>query len=118
MAITIDKEGKLQSLDCADAVMSLLFDEMSDASTMRTSIGALKNMTEYPRVRKHVEQWARTHKVGEQVDQMFDRVMYDSKPWPNSLRYQHQNVAPGGVAAKEEAFVRRTWGYPQPFSSS
>ena len=53
---------------------------------------------------------------GEKMEEMFDRVMFDGKPWPNSLRYQHQNVAPGGVAAEEEAALRATWGYPQPFS--
>jgi hypothetical protein len=50
------------------------------------------------------------------MQDMFDRVMYDAMPWPSSHRYQHQNVAPGGVAAEEEARLRATWGYPQPFS--
>lgn len=116
MAITINKDGKLQSLPCADALMQLLIDPDSDAATVRDAVGALKNMTEYPKVRKFVDQWAKQHNVGEKMQDMFDRVMYDAMPWPSSHRYQHQNVAPGGVAAEEEARLRATWGYPQPFS--
>lgn len=118
MAITINKDGKLQSLPCADVLMELLFDPDSDASTVRDAVGALKNMTEYPKVRKHVSKWAKIHNVAEQMESMFDRVMYDAKPWPNSYRYQHQNIAPGGAAAEEEAQTRATWGYPQPFSDA
>ena len=44
--------------------------------------------------------------------------MYDPKPWPQSIRYLHQNFAPGGRAAKHEAAVRKRWGYPDPISAA
>ena len=118
MAITIAKDGKFQSLSCADPLAELLFNEAADMSIVRVAVGALKNMAEYPKARKHVDKWARTNLAGksEQLEDMFDRVIYDHKQWPASYRYQHQNVAPGGVAAEEEASTRARWGYPQPFA--
>ena len=51
------------------------------------------------------------------MDEMFSKPMYDHKQWPSSLRYMHQNVAPGGAAAETEAETRARWGYPPPFHS-
>ena len=116
MAITIAKDGKFQALGCDDPLAELLFDEDADMSVVRCAVGALKNMTEYPKVRKHVDKWAKKNQVGTKVEDMFDRVIYDHKPWPASYRYQHQNVAPGGQAAEDEASTRARWGYPQPFT--
>ena len=104
------------ALGCADPLAELLFDEDADMSVVRCGVGALKNMTEYPKVRKHGDKWAKKNQVGTKVEDMFDRVIYDHKPWPASSRYQHQNVAPGGQAAEDEASTRARWGYPQPFT--
>ena len=51
-----------------------------------------------------------------QASEKLDKPMYDHKQWPASFRYQHQNVAPGGRAAEDEAETRAIWGYPQPFA--
>ena len=117
MAITIDKEGKLRSVPCAEPVASLLFHPESDPSTIRDAVGALKNMSEYPKVRRVVDRYAREQGVESVMTEMFSKPMYDHKQWPASLRYQHQNVAPGGAAAETEAQVRERWGYPAPFNS-
>jgi len=127
MAITINKDGKYQSKPCAEPLLELLFDPNSDFPTVRDCVGALKNMTEYPKLRKQIDKWLREH-GGErdhiveggttaQMQEMFERVIYDHKQWPASYRYQHQNIAPGGYAAEDEANTRATWGYPQPFAS-
>jgi len=84
---------------------------------VRDVVGALKNMTEYPKLRKSIDRWLKSHGMGERMEEMFERVIYDHKQWPASFRYQHQNIAPGGLAAEAEADTRATWGYPQPFAS-
>ena len=50
------------------------------------------------------------------IAQMFAEPMFDHKQWPASIRFMHQNVAPGGVAAHDEAATRERWGYPKPFT--
>lgn len=117
MAITIEKEGKLQSVPCAEPVASLLFHPESDPSTIRDAVGALKNMSEYPKARRVVDRYAKEQGVEGVMAEMFSKPMYDHKQWPASLRYMHQNVAPGGGAAETEAQVRERWGYPAPFNS-
>jgi len=117
MAITINKDGKYQSTPCAMPLLELLFDPNSDPSTSRDVVGALKNMTEYPKLRKQIDKWLRSNGKLEEMEHMFERVVYDHKQWPASYRYQHQNIAPGGLAAEDEACTRATWGYPQPFNS-
>jgi len=117
MAITINKDGKYLSKPCAEPLLELLFDKNSDSSTIRDVVGALKNMAEYPKLRKTIDKWVRNRGAEQQMAEMFDRVIYDHKQWPASYRYQHQNVAPGGAAAESEANTRATWGYPQPFAS-
>ena len=84
---------------------------------MRDAVGALKNITETPKARKLVDKWARENNVGEQMAEMFSDRLYDHKQWPASIRFQHQNVAPGGAAAVDEAATRERWGYPKPFAS-
>lgn len=79
---------------------------------MRDVIGALKNMAELPAARKALGRFARRR--GMTPD---DLAMFDAKPWPQSIRYLHQNLAPGGRAAKSEAAVRKRWGYPDPISA-
>lgn len=117
MAITIDKDGKLASLVCVEPLCELLFDPSADSSTVRDCVGALKNMAEYPKARKAVDVWARKHNKHDQMAAMFTQPMYDHKQWPASIRFQHQNVAPGGQAAAEEAATRERWGYPKPFAT-
>ena len=97
----------------------LLFDKTGsvESSAMRDAVGALKNMSEYPKVRKAVDTWARKNNAGPQMAAMFTEPLYDHKQWPASIRFQHQNVAPGGKAAADEAALRERWGYPKPFAS-
>lgn len=42
MAITIDKQGKLQSQACTEPLVELLIDPESDASTIRDAVSALE----------------------------------------------------------------------------
>ena len=49
---------------------------------------------------------------------LFDRPITDGGVWPESERFVHQNVAPGGAATKAEVAVRARWGYPAPLASS
>lgn len=80
---------------------------------MRDVIGALKNMSEFPAARKALDRYVRRKGVSPE-----ELNMYDPKPWPQSIRYLHQNFAPGGRAAKHEAAVRKRWGYPDPISAA
>ena len=79
---------------------------------MRDVIGALKNMSEYPAARKALSRAVRKRGLNPE-----DLNMFDAKPWPQSIRYLHQNFAPGGPAADAEAAVRRRWGYPDPIGA-
>ena len=116
MAITVDKEGKLHALGCVEPLAAVLFDRASDASTVRDAVGALKNITEAPRARKMLDAWVKAAGQAERMTELFEQPLYDHKQWPASLRFQHQNVAPGGAAAKAEAATRERWGYPKPFA--
>ena len=116
MAITIDKEGKYASLPCVDPLCELLFDLSADSSAVRDAVGALKNISEYPKARKAIDTWTRKKGAGDAMAQMFVEPIFDHKQWPASLRFQHQNVAPGGWASHEEAATRERWGYPRPFA--
>ena len=115
MAITIDKEGKYASLPCVDPLCELLFDLSADSSAVRDAVGALKNISEYPKARKAIDTWTRKKGAGDAMAQMFVEPIFDHKQWPASLRFQHQNIAPGGMAAADEAATRERWGYPKPF---
>ena len=79
---------------------------------MRDAVGALKNMAEFPAARKAIARAVKRHGISPEALNMFD-----AKPWPHSIRYLHQNFAPGGPAAKAEAAVRKRWGYPEPISA-
>jgi len=116
MAITIDKDGKLQSLICVDPLCELL-KSTADQSAVRDVVGALKNMAEYPKARKAIVECCKRLGMLEQMQMMFEQPVFDAKQWPASLRFQHQNVAPGGGAAAEEAATRERWGYPAPFAA-
>ena len=115
MAITIEKDGKLAALRCVEPLCALLFDPRSEPSAVRDAVGALKNITEFPKARKMVDSWAKGAGVQERMVEMFDDKLFDHKQWPASLRFQHQNIAPGGLAAMDEAATRERWGYPRPF---
>ena len=117
MAITIDKDGKLGSLPCVEPLAEMLFDPTVDSSAVRDAVGAIKNMSEYPKVRKSVDTWAKKHSAHDAMAQVFNEPLYDHKQWPASIRFQHQNVAPGGAAAADEAATRERWGYPKPFAA-
>merc|ERR1712216_143155 len=110
MAITIEKEGKLASLSCVDPLCELLFDEThNDPSAVRDAVGAIKNIAEYPKARKAVDAWAKKNGAGDMMARMFTEPIYDHKQWPASIRFMHQNVAPGGEAAHDEALTRERW---------
>ena len=112
MAITINKQGKMESSECLAPLADLLLSLDTDEDTLRDVIGALKNMSEFPAARKAIDRYLRKHGMPpEQLN------MYDSKPWPQSIRYLHQNFAPGGQTATHEAAVRKRWGYPDPISA-
>ena len=97
---------------CWRRLADLLLSLDTDEETLRDVIGALKNMSEFPAARKAIERYMRKHGMpSEQLN------MYDSKPWPQSIRYLHQNFAPGGQTATHEAAVRKRWGYPDPISA-
>ena len=97
---------------CCRRLADLLLSLDTDEETLRDVIGALKNMSEFPAARKAIERYMRKHGMpSEQLN------MYDSKPWPQSIRYLHQNFAPGGQTATHEAAVRKRWGYPDPISA-
>jgi hypothetical protein len=116
MAITIDKEGKLQALPCIEPLCQLIVDPKADPSTVRDAVGSLKNITETPKARKAVDTWTRANNAHEAMVAVFTEPLYDHKQWPASIRFQHQNVAPGGAAAEAEAATRERWGYPRPFA--
>jgi len=121
MAITIEKQGKLQSLICVDPLCDLLIKSFAsgpdaDQSAVRDVLGALKNMAEYPKARMNIEKRFKQKGVAADIQTMFNQPIYDGAQWPASLRFQHQNVAPGGTAADDEAATRERWGYPAPFS--
>jgi len=119
MAITIDKQGKLASAPCAQPLVELLVDPESDGPTVRDAVGALKNMSEYPKARKAIDKFVAASDAPGTLQELLQKPpMYDHKQWPASYRYEHQNVAPGGAAAESEADVRDRWGYPAPFRAS
>ena len=115
MAITIDRDGKLASVPCVEPLCQLLFDPTSDSSAVRDCVGALKNISEYPKARKAIDTWCKKKKMEDKMAQMFSDPLFDHKQWPASIRFMHQNVAPGGAAAADEAATRERWGYPKPF---
>ena len=115
MAITIDKEGKCASLPCVDPLCELLFDLVPTSSAVRDAVGALKNISEYPKARKAIDTWDAKEGRGRRDGADVHRADLDHKQWPASLRFQHQNIAPGGMAAADEAATRERWGYPKPF---
>eukprot|EP00966_Prymnesium_polylepis_P218551 5058749-Prymnesium_polylepis.1 len=57
-------------------------------------VGAIKNISEYPKARKHIDKYVRASGASEQYSNMMDKPMYDHRQWPASFRYEHQNVAP------------------------
>ena len=96
-----------------------------DASAVRDAVGALKNLAEWPQARKQIAKIFRREGAdkllvegpnGDAVP-LFDRPITDGGVWPESERFVHQNIAPGGAATKAEAAVRARWGYPAPLAS-
>lgn len=118
LAITIDKDGKLAALPCITPLCRLLFSPGCSPEAMRDVIGALKNITESPKARRLVDAWVKENNKGDEMASIFEQKPFDHKQWPASIRFQHQNVAPGGVAAAHEAATRERWGYPRPFDPS
>lgn len=116
MAITIDAEGKRAAIPLLKPLCELLTDPSIDYASVRDVVGALKNITELPKARKVVDSWMKSSKAGDMLAEMFEQPIYDHKQWPASIRFQHQNVAPGGLASEDEAATRERWGYPRPFA--
>ena len=136
MAITVDKQGKFEALDCVAPLCALALSPAvaddtdpdappPDASAVRDAVGALKNLAEWPKARKQIAKIFRREGAdkllvegpnGDAVP-LFDRPITDGGVWPESERFVHQNVAPGGAATKAEAAVRARWGYPAPLAA-
>lgn len=112
MAITIAKEGKFQAADCAVVPLSdILVDALTEPFTLRSVIAAIKNIAEFPKAREEFAKQLAPHGV--------DMLMIaDNAVWPDSNRYLHQNVAPGGVALDADKAIRLQWGYPEPHPSA
>lgn len=117
LAITISKEGKLNAASCLEPLAQLLVDKESDASTIRNAVGALKNITEYPKLRRKLDRFLEKSGIKGEMGEHFEKVLHDDKCWPASVRYEHQNVAPGGEATTAEAEQRARWGYPKAFQA-
>jgi len=113
MATTIAKEGKFAAADSAvvGALCDILVDAGTDPFTLRSVVAAMKNIAELPRARAEFAAQLAPHGV--------DMLMIaDGAVWPDSNRYVHQNVAPGGVACDADRALRAQWGYPEPHPSS
>jgi len=117
-AVTINKQGKLDSVACAAPLTNLLFDPEAAEGTSRVTIGSLKNISELPAARKQIDKIVKDKGLQQEMKAIFAKPVYDHEQWPASLRYQHQNVAPGGEASKAEATQRARWAYPEPFNPS
>jgi hypothetical protein len=109
MAITVAKGGKLhaQSAGVVDALSAALVDVGTDAFTMRSVIAAIKNVAEHPAARAEFNKQLSPHGV----DML---TIADDAVWPDSNRYVHQNVAPGGPSFASDKSMRARWGYPEP----
>jgi len=95
MAITINKQGKIDSL-CAlepllDLLLSTIARDVVDLGTVRSVVLAMKNAAEYPQARKEIHRYARAR--GEDPSKLVDMVegkMHDAEDWPISERYVNQ----------------------------
>ena len=86
MAITIDKQGKLQSAPCAAPLVNLIVDPQSDAPTVRDAVGAIKNISEYPKARKAIDKYVQQTDAASTFGNILEKPMYDHKQWPASFR--------------------------------
>lgn len=109
MAITVAKGGKLQAQGAGvvDALSAALVDAGTDAFTLRSVIAAIKNVAEHPAARAEFNRQLAPHGV----DML---AIADDAVWPDSNRYVHQNVAPGGPSFASDKAIRAKWGFPEP----
>merc|ERR1711988_1636069 len=70
-----------------EPLLDLLFNPTTEPEAIRDAVGALKNMAEYPKVRKQVDTWAHKHKVQDAMTQLFNEPIFDHKQWPASIRF-------------------------------
>merc|ERR1712087_247257 len=95
MAVTINKEGKMDSLCCLEPLITLLLhvnaSDNVDLGTVRSAVLALKNSAEYPQARKTIERYARAKGCDpHKLVNMIDGDMFDADVWPSSQRYRNQ----------------------------
>ncbi len=103
LAVTINKQGKINSFDTLEPLLSLVLDPSSDHDTVRDALGALKNAAEYPKARKEVERIGRKRGIDpSRLVSFVKGPMFDAEPWPASLRYLNQ--FPKGLGEQEYQF--------------
>mmetsp|Transcript_35444 Transcript_35444/g.82111 ORF Transcript_35444/g.82111 Transcript_35444/m.82111 type:complete len:369 (-) Transcript_35444:259-1365(-) len=108
MAITVAKAGKFKAAEsCVEPLCDILIDVDTDAFTLRSVIAAIKNISEFPKAREEFSKRLAPHGI----DML---VIADNAVWPDSNRYVHQNIAPGGIAFEADKALRTQWGYPEP----
>jgi len=98
MAITINKQGKFDSLVALDPLLLLLIDSSGmtgpmifDMGALRSAVLALKNSAEYPQARKAIEKLARRRGLDPNfLTDMCLGKMHDAEDWPASERYVDQ----------------------------
>jgi hypothetical protein len=94
MAVAINKEGKIASDVCVVPLIELAMANRrprGDAGTLKDATLALKAAAEYPPTRKLIERYARSiQKDPAHIISDLSAPMFDSKPWPASLRCVNQ----------------------------
>jgi hypothetical protein len=94
MALAINKEGKIASDVCVVPLIELAMANRrsrGNPGTLKDAILALKAAAEYPPTRKLIEKYARSiNKDPAHIISDISTPMFDSEPWPASLRYVDQ----------------------------
>lgn len=94
MALAINKEGKIASDVCVVPLLELALANRrshGNTDTLKDAVLALKAAAEYPPTRKLIEKYARSiNKDPARIISEISTPMFDSEPWPASLRYVNQ----------------------------
>jgi len=112
MTITINKQGKLESLVCLEPLLELLLDASAapfvEPGSIRSACLALKNSAEFPQARNLILRIAGAHKLDAQhLTDMVVGEMFDADDWPISKRYVDQWNRGSDKSAQITA--SRTW---------
>mgnify|MGYP003686554793 CR=1 FL=1 len=94
MSLAINKEGKIASDVCVVPLIDLALANRGphgEPGSLKDAILALKAAAEYPPTRKIIERHARSiNKDPAHLISEISTPMFDSEPWPASLRYVNQ----------------------------